>query len=156
MLLLKAIVLLGIAVLPAIALDNDLFTSSTLSTKYIEHHISGEQSTYSTSWRTRKPSVSISTNVQQTTTVNEISPQITSVRPNNAIVAHRMAVIASEKWGRFPTEPDDETEVSWIPETVSSCIVGYVLQFRCRICMLSRVYTDKFLTSGLYQRHHYR
>ena len=128
MLLAKAIVLSGIAVSSAFALSNDLDT--TLSTKYIEHQSSGVETTYSTSWRSRKASATTktdrdddgwtlvsnieptSTDAQQTTTVNDTSSQATHAVPNNAIVAHRMAMFAGENWGRFPRKPDDETDVS--------------------------------------------
>jgi len=52
------------------------------------------------------------TDTEQTTTIDSNDSEATHVRPNNAIVAHRMAVIAREKWGRFPESPDAETEVS--------------------------------------------
>jgi hypothetical protein len=130
MLLPKAVVLLGIAVPSAFALPADLVTSSTLSTKHVDHHFPRGETTISTSWRTRKASPTTksdgdddgwtlvskteptSTNIQQTTTVNGTSAQATQDRPNNAIVANRMANAAGREWGRFPTEPDDETEVS--------------------------------------------
>jgi hypothetical protein len=58
------------------------------------------------------------TDIQQTTTVNGTSAQATYVQPNDAIVAWRMAVGASKDWGRFPTHPDDETEVSLLPGSI--------------------------------------
>jgi hypothetical protein len=114
MLLSKAIVLLGIAAPSAFALPADSMTQSTLSTRYIENHSSDEQTTVSTSWRTRV-SEPTPTDIQQTTTVNSTSAKATYVQPNDAIVAWRMAVGASKDWGRFPTHPDDETEVSLFP-----------------------------------------
>jgi hypothetical protein len=130
MLLPKAVVLLVIAVPSAFALPADLVTSLTLSTKHVDRRFPREETTISTSWRTRKASPTTksdgdddgwtlvskieptSTNIQQTTTVNGTSAQATQDRPNDAIVAHRMAMIASEDWGRFPRKPDNETEVS--------------------------------------------
>jgi hypothetical protein len=128
MLLSKATVLLGIAAPSAFALPADLTTQSTLSTRYIDNHSSDEQTTVSTSWRTRKASATTTsvgdddgwtpvskptpTDIQQTTTVNGTSAQATYVQPNDAIVSWRLAVGASKDWGRFPTHPDDETEVS--------------------------------------------
>jgi hypothetical protein len=128
MLLAKAIVLSGIAVSSAFALSNDLDT--TLSTKYIEHQSSGVETTYSTSWRSRKAIATTkineddagwtvvssiqptSTEAQQTTIVNDTSSRATHTVPNNAIVAHRMVMFAGENWVRFTKKPDDETDVS--------------------------------------------
>jgi hypothetical protein len=134
MLLSKAIVLLGIAAPSAFALPAESITQSTLSTRYIDNHSPDEQTTVSTSWRTRKASATTTsvgdddgwtpvseptpTDIQQTTTINGTSAQATYIRPNDAIVAWRMAVGASKDWGRFPTHPDDETEVSLFPRYI--------------------------------------
>lgn len=138
MLLSKAIFLSGIAVSSALAFINGPGTGSTLSTEYIEPYSSGEETTVSTSWRTRKASATTQsdgdddgwtlvskmeptqTDTQQTTTIKSTISEATNVRPNNAIVAHRMAVIAREKWGRFPEKPDAETDVSQIPRSLGA------------------------------------
>ena len=140
MLLSKAIFLLGIAVSSALAFDNSPGSGSTLLTKYIEPYSSGEATTISTSWRTREASATTQcdgdddgwalvskveptqTDAQQTTTIDSTIPEATNVRPNNAIVAHRMAVIASEKWGRFPESPDAETDVSQTPRSLRAVV----------------------------------
>jgi hypothetical protein len=80
----KAIVLLGIAIPSAFALPTDVITSLTLPTKHVDYHFPREETTVSTSWRTREafPTtksggddddwtlVPTPTNIQQTTTVN--------------------------------------------------------------------------------------
>lgn len=126
MLLSRVISLAAFAVLSTSASENDLGT--TLSTKYIEHS-PGSEMTYSTSWRIKNaPSTTNidedndgwtvvseteipATDIRETSTDNGASPQPTSLRPNNAMVAHRMAMMAGATWGRFPTKPDNETEV---------------------------------------------
>lgn len=125
MLLSRVVSLAGISILSTSASENDLGT--TLSTKYIEHSPDSE-TTYSTSWRTKyAPSVTRigeddgwtvisetetpATDTRETSTDNGTSPQPTSLRPNNAMVAHRMAMLAGATWGRFPNKPDNETEV---------------------------------------------
>ena len=140
MLLSKAIFLLGIAVSSALAFDNSPGSGSTLSTKYIKPYSSGEETTISTSWRTREASATTQcdgdddgwtlvskveptqTDAQQTTTIDSTISEATNVRPNNAIVAHRMAVIARERWGRFPERPDAETDVSQTPRSLRAVV----------------------------------
>jgi len=130
MLLLRVVFLSSIAASSALAFDNAAHIGSTLSTKYIEPHSSSEEKTVSTSWRTHKASATsqcdgddddwtivskmepTQTDTKQTTPIDSTNSEATHVRPNNAIVAHRMAVIAREKWGRFPERPDAETDVS--------------------------------------------
>jgi len=130
MLLSRVIFLSGIATSSASAFDNAPHIGSTLSTEYIEPHSSSEETTVSTSWRTHKASATsqcdgddddwtvvskmepTQTDTKQTTTIDTTNSEATNDRPNNAIVAHRMAVIAREKWGRFPESPDAETDVS--------------------------------------------
>ena len=118
MLLSRVVALASIAALSS-ALENELGT--TLSTKYIEHS-HGSETTYSTSWRTKNAPTTTKldedddgwTVVSETQSIATETPTVngtTNPRPNNAMVAHRMAMVAGATWGRFPTKPDDETEV---------------------------------------------
>ncbi|KAG9662566.1 hypothetical protein KCU95_g19425, partial [Aureobasidium melanogenum] len=117
MLLSRVVALASIAALSS-ALENDLDT--TLSTKYIEHS-PGSETTYSTSWHTKNAPTTTKldedddgwTVVSETQSIATETPTVngtTNPRPNNAMVAHRMAMVAGATWGRFPTKPDDETE----------------------------------------------
>jgi hypothetical protein len=173
MLLPKAIVLLGIATSSAFALDNELDTLSTLSTKYIDHYSSGEETTVSTTWRTHKASATTQsdgdddgwtfvsemkptqTNIQQTTTINGTVSEATYVRPNNAIVAHRMAVFASKEWGRFPTRPDAETDVSWLLRFLRAVLWFALYNFNM-VYTLSKVYPDHAFILGMCQQRYSR
>jgi hypothetical protein len=118
MLLSRVVAFAGITAL-SFASENDLGT--TLSTKYIEHS-PGSETTYSTSWRIKNAPTTTKLDEDDDgwTVVSETEPIATETptangttdpRPNNAMVAHRMAMVASATWGRFPTKPDDETEV---------------------------------------------
>lgn len=118
MLLSRVVALASIAALSS-ALENDLDT--TLSTKYIEHS-PGSETTYSTSWHTKNAPTTTKLDEDDDgwTVVSETESIVTETstangtidsRPNNAMLAHRMAMVAAATWGRFPTKPDDETEV---------------------------------------------
>ncbi|KAG9740262.1 hypothetical protein KCU73_g9258, partial [Aureobasidium melanogenum] len=117
MLLSRVVAFAGITAL-SFASENDLGT--TLSTKYIEHS-PGSETTYSTSWRIKNAPTTTKLDEDDDgwTVVSETEPIATETptangttdpRPNNAMVAHRMAMVAGATWGRFPTKPDDETE----------------------------------------------
>ncbi|KAH0340086.1 hypothetical protein KCU81_g7002, partial [Aureobasidium melanogenum] len=117
MVLLRVIALAGIAALSS-ASDGDLGT--TLSTKYVEHS-PGAETTYSTSWRIKNAPTTTKLDGDDDgwTVVSETESIVTETstangtidsRPNNAMLAHRMAMVAAATWGRFPTKPDDETE----------------------------------------------
>lgn len=118
MLLLRVVALAGIAALSSASNGN---LGTTLSTRYIEHS-PDSRTTYSTSWRIKDAHTTTKLGedddgwtvvpetesmVAQTSTANGT----TDLRLNNAMLAHRMAMVARATWGRFPTKPDDETEV---------------------------------------------
>lgn len=135
MLLSRVVVLAGVA---ALSSSSNVDLGTTLSTKYIEQ-LPSSQTTYSTSWRIKNaPSTtsidenddgwtvvseteSPATDIRETSTDDGAGPQPTSSRPNNAMIAHRMAMVAGATWGRFPTKPDNETEVRY--SYISCCVI---------------------------------
>ncbi|KAG9580526.1 hypothetical protein KCU77_g11471, partial [Aureobasidium melanogenum] len=117
MLLLRVVALTSIAILSS-ASDGDLDT--TLSTNYIEHFPDSE-TTYSTSWRIKNAPTTtkldgdddgwtVVSETESIATETFRENDTTDPRPNNAMVAHRMAMVAVARWGRLPTKLDDETE----------------------------------------------
>ncbi|KAG9965741.1 hypothetical protein KCU61_g1513, partial [Aureobasidium melanogenum] len=132
MLLLRVVALAGIAIPPAFASEG--YKDTTLSTKYVEHS-HGSETTYSTSWRIKNAPTATKldedddgwTIVSETESIATETSTVngtTDTRPNNAIVAHRMAMVAGATWGRFPTKPDDEAEACANGTTVDNGTQG--------------------------------